>query len=111
MELIGEVSQYQHRLLLGTIISLMGADGIISNFLMKNNLATELNPFIKNLVLDNNFPLSKVTAALICVFILWFAIKRKPKLIFFATSIIVLSYTLIVYWNLLVFFLVTYYVG
>jgi hypothetical protein len=107
MEFKGETFRYRFRLLLGTIVSLMGADGIVSHFLIRNNWASEANPLIRDLILDNNFPLLKIGGAIICVFILGHAVKIKPVLISYSTCIFVLTYTLIVYWNLLVFFAAT----
>ena len=43
------------RCLLGTVFSLVVADGLISNFLVTHGLAREWNPYLQTLVIDDNF--------------------------------------------------------
>jgi hypothetical protein len=109
METKVQITKYQFRLLLGSIISLMGADGIISVFLMRHNLAIEANPLMRTLAFEEVFPLLKIIGALISVLILSHAVRIKPGIISFSACLLVLSYTFIVYWNLFVFFLATSY--
>lgn len=89
--------------LLGTLLSLVVADGIISQFLIKSGLGQEGNPFLKILVVDSNFLVIKMCGAIICVLILWNIAKRSPKLILIFSSCIVALYTAILFWNIAVF--------
>ena len=89
--------------LLGTLLSLVVADGIISQFLIKSGLGQEGNPFLKILVVDSNFLVIKMCGAIICVLILWNMAKRSPKLVSIFSSCIVALYTAILFWNIAVF--------
>lgn len=92
------------RCLLGTVFSLVVADGLISNFLVTHGLAREWNPYLQTLVIDDNFSLIKVASALLCTFILWDIYKKRPQMAMISTLCIVVLYTGLLYWNLGVFF-------
>lgn len=98
-------SLYLHRVeyLLGILLSLIAADGIISQFLVKSGLGREGNPLLKILVAESNFLVIKMCGAIICVLILWNVAKRSPKLVFIFSSCIVALYTAILFWNMAVF--------
>jgi len=89
--------------LLGTLLSLVVADGIISQFLIKSGLGQEGNPFLKILLADSNFLVIKMCGAIICVLILWNMAKRLPKLVLIFSSSIVALYAAILFWNIGVF--------
>jgi len=93
------------RCLLGTLFALVVADGLISNFLVTHGLAREWNPYLQTLVIDDNFLLIKVAGVLLCTLILWDIYKKQPQIAMIGTLYIVALYTLIVYWNLGVFFI------
>jgi hypothetical protein len=98
-------SLYRRRVeyLLGILLSLIAADGIISHFLVKSGLGQEGNPLLKILVTDSDFLVIKMCGAIICVLILWNIAKRSPKLVFIFTSCFVALYTAILFWNIAVF--------
>jgi hypothetical protein len=89
--------------LLGTLLSLVVADGLISQFLIKTGIGQEGNPFIRAVVTENNFLVIKMCAAIICVIILWNVARRLPRLIFIFSACFVGLYTAILFWNLGVF--------
>ena len=89
--------------LLGALLSLVVADGLISQFLIKSGLGQEGNPFLKILVAENNFLIIKMCGAIICVLILWNIAKRLPRLIFIFSSCFVALYTALLFWNIAVF--------
>ena len=89
--------------LLGTLLSLVVADGFISQFLIKKGIGQEGNPFLKVLVAESNFLIVKMCGAIICVLILWNMAKRLPRLVFIVTSCLVALYTIILFWNIAVF--------
>jgi len=89
--------------LLGTFLSLVVADGIISQFLIKSGLGQEGNPLLKVLVVESNFLVLKMCGAIICVLILWNMARKSPRLIFIFSSCIVALYTALLFWNLAVF--------
>jgi len=89
--------------LLGTLLSLVVADGLISQFLIKSGLGQEGNPLLKVLVTENNFLVIKMCAAILCVLILWNIARRLPRLIFIFSACVVGIYTAILFWNIAVF--------
>jgi hypothetical protein len=91
--------------LLGTLLSLVVADGLISQFLIKSGIGQEGNPFLKALVAEGNFLIIKMCGAVVCVLILWNMARRVPRLVFIVSVSLVSVYTAILFWNLAVFFI------
>jgi hypothetical protein len=89
--------------LLGTLLGLVVADGLISQFLIKSGIGQEGNPFLRALVTENNFLVVKMCSAILCVLILWNIARRSPGLIFIFSACIVGVYTAILFWNIAVF--------
>jgi hypothetical protein len=89
--------------LLGTLLSLVVADGLISQFLIKNRLGHEANVFLRVLVIENDFLVIKMCGAILCVIILWNIARRLPRLIFIFSTCLVGLYTAILFWNIAVF--------
>jgi hypothetical protein len=89
--------------LLGTLLSLVVADGLISQFLIKNGLGHEANVFLRVLVIENDFIIIKMCSAILCVIILWNIARRLPRLIFIFSTCLVGLYTAILFWNIAVF--------
>ena len=91
--------------LLGTLLSLVVADGIISQFLIKSGIGIEGNPFLKTIVTEGNFLVVKMCGAVVCVLILWNMARRVPRIAFIVSVSLVSVYTAILFWNLAVFFI------
>jgi len=91
--------------LLGTLLSLVVADGIISQFLIKSGIGQEGNPFLRTIVTEGNFLIIKMCGAVVCVLILWNMARRVPRLVFIVSVSLVAVYTAILFWNLAVFFI------
>ena len=89
--------------LLGTLVALVVADGLLSQFLVGSGLGTEGNPFLMGFVSDSSFLYLKLAGALLCALILWDIYKSSYRLAVFASSVFVILYTGIVYWNIIVF--------
>ena len=96
---------YRFRLLLYTLIGLVVADGLITEFLVKNRFAREGNPFLEQWVGGDHFLILKTAGAILATLILWDIGKRYPKLATVVTSSFVVVYTLIIFWNISVYFL------
>ncbi len=94
----------QTKLLLGTLIALIGSDGVLTRYLISNKLCFESNLFIKGLVLEDNFLWIKTAGGLLCALILWDIYRRRPVLGSVACSLAVLAYTVIIYWNIFLLF-------
>jgi len=85
--------------LLGSLVLLNIADGVVTHFLIELGLAREGNPFLMGIVGQPSFMIIKVVGVIFCVLILWDIYRRSPKLAFVATSCFVTAYAAIVLWN------------
>lgn len=108
-ELIGPaMEKARHRnliMLWGCLFSLVVADGIITQFLINQGLAWELNPFLVDLVGKSGFLALKSVGAGLAILILMNVSSRHYRLALGFTCFFVSMYTIIVYWNILVFFM------
>jgi hypothetical protein len=89
--------------LIGVLFALVIADGVISQYLIMNNLGIEGNPFLTTWVNQDKFLYIKILGSLLSVFILWDMYKRWSRLAMSASIVFVIVYTCIVYWNIGVF--------
>ncbi len=85
--------------LLSLLVVLVTSDGLLTNFLLRDGLVREGNPFLQTIVGDTGFLILKVVGALLCALILWDIHKRYPKLAIISTSCFVVFYAAIVLWN------------
>ena len=89
--------------LLGVLFALVVADGVITQYLVMNNLGIEGNPFLTAWVHQDKFLYVKILGALFSVFILRDIYKQWSRLAMSASILFVIVYTCIVYWNIGVF--------
>jgi hypothetical protein len=89
--------------LLGSLLALVVADGIISQFLIEEGLGREGNPLLKTIATDSDFLIIKMCGAVMSVIILWNMARRNPKLVSISSTIFVLFYTAILFWNLSIY--------
>jgi hypothetical protein len=90
------------------IFLLVIADGLISKFLVGSGLGQEVNPFLQAIISGNNFLVLKAVGSLFVGLLLWDIFSRQPKIAFICAAICVGFYTVILYWNLAVFFISGY---
>jgi hypothetical protein len=90
--------------LLGLLVGFEILDGVLSYFLIKNDLGREANLFLQPLVGDVNFLILKVVGGFICALILWDIYRRFPRLALVTTSCFTVVYAAIASWDLGVFF-------
>ena len=86
--------------LLGLLVLLVVADGLLTQLLIKDGKAREGNPFLQPIVGEDIFIVLKVAGALLCGLILWDIYKRHPRVALISTSCFVVFYGVIVLWNL-----------
>ena len=91
------------RLMLYTLFGLIVADGLITEFLVTNGHAIEVNPFLQAWVSQDLFLAIKVSGAFLATLLLWIKYNAKPKVIYRITVAFLVFYTSIVFWNLFVF--------
>ncbi len=89
--------------LLITLVALVIADGLISQFLIRTGLGSEGNPFLMNWVTGPDFIATKAAGALLCALILWDIYKHWPKPAMFIIVVFVVLYAGILFWNISVF--------
>jgi hypothetical protein len=97
------VRSHKMRLTLYTLFGLIVADGLITQFLVTNGHALEVNPFLQAWVGQELFLAVKVSGAFLVTLLLWIKYNTKPKLIYAITAVFLAFYTSIIFWNLSVF--------
>ncbi|MFC1980544.1 DUF5658 family protein [Chloroflexota bacterium] len=85
--------------LLGLLILLNIADGVVTHFLVELGVARERNPFLMGIAGQPTFMIIKVVGVILCALILWDVYRWHPRLALVSTSCFVISYTAIVLWN------------
>lgn len=93
------------RYLLGLLVILVVADGLLTRFLVDGGLAREGNPLLQSFVGENGFIILKAVGALLCALILWDIYRRYPKLALISTLCFVVFYSGILVWNSSMFLL------
>jgi len=95
----------QARYLLWLLCSLIVADAIISNFIVRSGVGTEGNPFIQSIVGQTSFVFLKLSAALFSSLILWKVFKQHRRLGLASIILFVMLFTAILWWNLGIWFI------
>ncbi|KPJ68461.1 MAG: hypothetical protein AMJ43_00250 [Coxiella sp. DG_40] len=90
------------RFMLYTLFGLIVADGLITQFLVTNGYASEVNPFLQAWVSQDLFLAIKISGAFLVTLLLWVKYNARPKLIYRITAVFLIFYTSIVFWNLFV---------
>jgi len=89
--------------LLGLLILLNIADGLITHVLTQAGMGREGNPFLAGIVGETGFMIIKVVGVFVCALILWDVYRRHPRLALVSTLCFVIGYAGIVLWNLSLF--------
>ena len=93
---------YRIRILLGSLLAAIVADGVITRFLVRNGFAHEGNPFMIYWVAEDKFLSLKILGGLLAALYLWGIYRRHPRLSIYFSSIFLTGYMFIVFWNLLI---------
>lgn len=101
----GRVQQRIFLLLWGCLFTLIVADGLITEFLIAQRLAWESNPFLVDLVGESSFLVFKILGAALAILILRDVSRQHHRTALSFTCFFVFIYTVIVFWNIMVFFL------
>lgn len=94
------VSAHQMRYLLYVLFGLIVADGILSKFLVSQNLGREWNPLLNTLMEGDQFMLVKVCGALLVIILMWNIYRKRPGMAVISSLCSLVFYTGIIYWNL-----------
>ena len=87
--------RYALLLLVGLII----ADGYITEYIIKQGLGREGNPFMLGLLPTGYFMPVKIAGSILVALLLWHIYRKQPGMARVATWLFILVYTGIVYWN------------
>lgn len=79
------------------------ADGLITEFLVAGGHGSEVNPFMRALLVQGWFLAIKVTAAFLATLLLWINYNARPRPVYIITAVFLAFYTIILFWNLFVF--------
>ena len=93
------------RYVLYTLLGVIVADGLITQFLVAGGHGSEANPFLKAWVGQGRFLVIKVAGAFLPTLLLRINYNRKPKAVYTITVAFLVFYTVVVFWNLFVCFL------
>jgi hypothetical protein len=75
------------------------ADGVITNILIKNEIAWESNPILKGIAGGYGLIIVKIIGVLAAALILWDVHRRHPRTAFWVGVAFTLIYAAIVVWN------------
>ena len=103
MAIRASITAHRMRYMLYVLFGLIVVDGILSNFLISQNLGREANPFLQTLVGGEQFLLIKVCGSLVAMIILWNIYTKRPKLAFISSLCFIAFYTVVVCWNIFAF--------
>jgi hypothetical protein len=92
------------RYTLYALFCIIVADGLITQFLVTGGYGSEANPFMRAWLSHGTFLFIKVSGAFLATLLLWIKYNEKPRLIYAITVVFLVFYTIIVFWNLFVFF-------
>lgn len=97
---ISSISKNWIKYVLCALILLEIADGVLTNVLIKKDIAREGNPILMSVAGNTGFLVIKILGVLLAVLILWDIRRRHPRLAFLTASIFLATYCGIVVWNL-----------
>ena len=80
-------------------------DSVVSHFLIELDLSRELNPVLANLVGQPAFFIFKAVGVIFCAMMLWRLYQKHPRVALTTNSVLCVSYTALVLWNLSFFLL------
>jgi hypothetical protein len=92
------------RYTLYTLFCIVVADGLLTHFLVTGGYGEEVNPFMRAWISHGGFLAIKVSGAFLATLLLWIKYNARPRLVYAITVTFLVFYTIIVFWNLFVFF-------
>ena len=92
------------RYVLYALFCVVVADGLLTQFLVTGGYGQEVNPFMRAWISHGGFLAIKISGALLATVMLWIKYNARPKLVYAIAVAFLVFYTIIVFWNLFVFF-------
>ena len=91
---------YRIRIILGSLIATVVADGVITQYLVSTGYASEGNPFLHFWVEEDTFLIVKFLGGLLAALYLWNVYRRHQNLAIVCSSMCLAAYTFVIFWNL-----------
>lgn len=91
---------YKIKILLASLVCTIVADGVITRYLVFKGYASEGNPLLGSWVGEDTFLTLKAMGGLLAALYLWNIYRRYPRLAIYCSSLFLVVYTCIVFWNL-----------
>jgi hypothetical protein len=82
------------------------ADGLITEHLVTGGYGSEMNPLLTALIGGQSFLHIKMAAGFLVTLFLWIKYNADPRPVYRITVVALTVYTVIVYWNLSLYFFV-----
>ena len=95
-----QLNTIRFRFVLMLLVSLVVADGLITKHLIDSGVASESNPFLKDLFANGSALPFKIAGAVLSALLLAFMSRHHPKLASLTSWCFIAVYTGIVWWNL-----------
>ena len=93
-------------LLLTLMVVLVVADGMVTRFVIKNQLGAEANVFLQDWVQSDSILILKLVGSSLAALILWRLYLKSHKMGWILTSFFASAYLLIIIWNIIVIYVV-----
>ncbi len=88
---------------MGSLFATVVADGLITEFMVRNGFGWEANPFLSHWVAEDAFLTLKLAGGFLASLCLLSMYRRRAKLSIWVSACSLTAYTIIIFWNLLVF--------
>ncbi len=98
MQLTFKLTRFRYVLLL--LVSLVLADGVITEYIVNSGLGTEGNPLLQDIISAGTLMPIKIATAVLSAVLLGLISQRLPKGAALVSWSFIAIYTLILYWNL-----------
>jgi hypothetical protein len=82
------------------LLSLVMADGIITEFVVSTGMSIESNPLMRVCLSEGNILSVKVCGGILSALVLWDIHRKNQRLAEITSLIFIALYTVIVYWNI-----------
>jgi len=96
------------RVTLYVLFAAIVADGLLTQFLVTGGYGPEANPLLQPLVGTEAFLPIKISGGFLATSFLWIKYNAAPKRVYTVIVVALAIYTVIVYWNLFVYFFVLF---
>jgi hypothetical protein len=96
------------RVTLYVLFTTVVVDGLLTQFLVTGGYGPEANLFLQSLVGTESFLPIKISGGFLATSFLWIKYNAAPKRVYTVIVVALAIYTVIVYWNLFVYFFVLF---